>query len=173
MRPETQIGAKAGFCSRSAIIEARRGLELAKFERHVFVCTNQRDATAPRGSCAGGERSGDGKGDLHAIFKEKTAEAGLKHRVRANKAGCLDQCEHGPVVVVYPEEVWYGFVQPVDVEEIVSEHLVHGRAVKRLVLPDSCINTSTCPHKPAPKRSQPAAPGAPGSAEDIALGGVL
>jgi (2Fe-2S) ferredoxin len=82
------------------------------------------------------------------MFKEKTAEAGLKGSVRANKAGCLDQCEHGPVVVVYPEQVWYGFVQPGDVEEIVREHLVGGRPVQRLVLPDACLNAITCPHKP-------------------------
>jgi (2Fe-2S) ferredoxin len=85
---------------------------------------------------------------LHSLFKEQTAAAGLKGVVRANKAGCLDQCEHGPVVVVYPEQVWYGFVQPGDVEEIVREHLVGGRPVERLVLPDSCINASSCPHKP-------------------------
>jgi (2Fe-2S) ferredoxin len=117
---------------------------LARFERHVFVCTNQRDATAPRGSC-----TLDGKGVLHSLFKEKTAEAGLKGRVRANKAGCLDQCEHGPVVVVYPEQVWYGFVQPGDVDEIVREHLVGGRPVERLMLADSCINATVCPHKRA------------------------
>jgi (2Fe-2S) ferredoxin len=107
------------------------------------VCTNQRDASAPRGSC-----TLDGKGELHSLLKEKTAAAGLQGRVRINKAGCLDQCEHGPVIVVYPDEVWYGFVQPADVEEIVREHLVHGRSVERLVLPDSCLNTATCPHKP-------------------------
>lgn len=115
---------------------------LANFERHVFVCTNQRDAGAPRGSC-----SSDGKGELHRILKEKVGEAGLKAKVRANKAGCLDQCEHGPTVVVYPEQVWYGFVGIDDVEEIVREHLVGGRPVERLRLPEDCINTASCRHK--------------------------
>lgn len=142
--------------------------DLAKFERHVFVCTNQRDATAPRGSC-----TDDGKGQLHSLFKEKTAQAGLKNVVRANKAGCLDQCEHGPVVVVYPEQVWYGFVQPGDVEEIVQSHLVGGQPVARLVLPDTCVNTATCPHKPAPRKVAANEHGTPGSAEDVALSGVL
>ena len=118
-------------------------LSLANFERHVFVCTNQRDSSAPRGSC-----SPDGKGLLHQAFKERVAAAGLKSRVRANKAGCLDQCEHGPTVVVYPDEVWYGFVSLDDVEEIVDEHLVHGRPVGRLRLAETCINTASCPHKP-------------------------
>ena len=76
-------------------------------------------------------------------------DAGLKLTVRANKAGCLDQCEHGPTVVVYPEAVWYGHVTPADVDEIVTEHLVHGRPVERLVLADGCLNTASCPHRVA------------------------
>jgi (2Fe-2S) ferredoxin len=91
---------------------------LAKFERHVFVCTNTREPGSARPSC-----NQDGKGELHGIFKDKVKDAGLKTTVRANKAGCLDQCEHGPTVVVYPEAIWYGFVKAEDVDEIVSEHL--------------------------------------------------
>ena len=115
---------------------------MASFTRHVFVCTNQRDPSAPRGSC-----TPDGKGKLHKLFKDGVAEAGLSSLIRVNKAGCLDQCEHGPVVVVYPEQVWYGFVQPSDVDEVVSEHLVMDRPVSRLVLPQTCVNTAGCPHK--------------------------
>ena len=80
-------------------------------------------------------------------MKDAVKEAGLKGRVRVNEAGCLDQCEHGPVVVVYPEAVWYGFVQAKDVEEIVEEHLKHGRPVERLRLPQGCINSKECPHR--------------------------
>lgn len=76
----------------------------------------------------------------------------MKHKVRANEAGCLDQCEHGPVMVVYPEAVWYGFVSVDDVREIVSEHLVRGRPVERLRLPEPCLNTDSCPHRKAAKR---------------------
>jgi len=118
--------------------------DLAKFERHVFVCTNVREPGSARPSC-----THDGKGELHGIFKDKVKDAGLKATVRANKAGCLDQCEHGPMVVVYPEAVWYGHVTPADVDEIVSEHLVHGRPVDRLVLAEECLNTASCPHRPA------------------------
>jgi (2Fe-2S) ferredoxin len=67
--------------------------------------------------------------------------------VRINKSGCLDQCEHGPVVVVYPEAVWYGNVQPADAAEIVEEHLVGGRPVARLRMLDECLNTKGCAHR--------------------------
>ncbi len=73
--------------------------------------------------------------------------AGLAGRVRINKSGCLDQCEHGPTVVVYPEAVWYGHVRPEDAAEIVEEHLVGGRPVERLRLADECVNTKSCPHR--------------------------
>jgi (2Fe-2S) ferredoxin len=115
---------------------------LAKFKRHIFVCTNSREPGSARPSCAH-----SGSNDLHTLFKDKVKDAGLKATVRANKAGCLDQCEHGPTVAVYPEAVWYGFVKPEDVDEIVSEHIVSGRPVERLMLDDGCINTASCPHR--------------------------
>ena len=64
-------------------------------------------------------------------FRAALAARGLTGRVRANKAQCLDQCEHGPTVVVYPEQVWYGFVRPEDVEEIVDQHIVSFRQRNR------------------------------------------
>jgi (2Fe-2S) ferredoxin len=85
--------------------------------------------------------------ELQNRLKKLVKEAGLDDRVRINKAGCLDQCEHGPTVVVYPEAVWYGFVRPEDAEEIVREHLVDGRPVERLRIAESCLNTKSCPHK--------------------------
>ncbi|HEX3436133.1 MAG TPA: ferredoxin [Pseudacidobacterium sp.] len=115
---------------------------MAKFKRHIFVCTNSREPGSARPSCAH-----SGSNDLHTLFKDKVKDAGLKATVRANKAGCLDQCEHGPTVAVYPEAVWYGFVKPEDVDEIVSEHIVSGRPVERLMLDDGCINTASCPHR--------------------------
>jgi (2Fe-2S) ferredoxin len=115
---------------------------MPNFERHVFVCLNERDDSAARPSCAAKHSK-----KLKGALKDAAKDAGLKGRVRINEAGCLDQCEHGPVIVVYPEAVWYGFVHVRDVEEIVQEHLVNGRPVERLRLPDSCINTSHCPHR--------------------------
>jgi (2Fe-2S) ferredoxin len=79
-------------------------------------------------------------------LQKLTKEAGLAGKVRINKSGCLDQCEHGPVVVVYPGAVWYGSVQPADAAEIVSEHLVAGRPVERLRIADECLNSRNCPH---------------------------
>jgi (2Fe-2S) ferredoxin len=81
------------------------------------------------------------------VFKDAVAACGLKATVRANKAGCLDQCEHGPNVVVYPDEIWYGGVRLEDVTEIVESHIAGGVPVERLRLRDDCINTPTCDHK--------------------------
>jgi (2Fe-2S) ferredoxin len=115
---------------------------LPTFEHHVFVCCNARPEGAPRPSC-----TQDGKSDLHAELKKLVKAAGLDGRVRVNKCGCLDQCEHGPVVVVYPEAVWYGNVTPADAAEIVAEHLVAGRPVKRLRVAEECLNSKSCPHR--------------------------
>jgi (2Fe-2S) ferredoxin len=115
---------------------------LALFERHVFVCQNVRPEGAPRPSC-----TADGTSELIPQLKKFAKAAGLDGVIRVNKAGCLDQCEHGPVLVVYPEAVWYGHVRPEDAEEIVAEHLVGGRPVERLRLAGECINTKECAHR--------------------------
>ena len=85
---------------------------------------------------------------MHQAFKKAVSVRGLKGRVRANRAGCLDQCEHGPNVVIYPEAVWYGHVTPADVDEILDSHILNGRPVERLRLADECLNTASCPHRP-------------------------
>jgi len=113
------------------------------FERHVFVCTNRRETGHPRGCC-----DPSGAEALHKAFKQAVADRGLNRRIRANRAGCLDQCEHGPTVVVYPDAVWYGGVTPADVAEIVDRHLAGGTPVARLRLADGCVNAATCAHKP-------------------------
>jgi (2Fe-2S) ferredoxin len=113
------------------------------YERHIFVCTNQRPEGHPRGCCDPENNSA-----LQGRFKKALADRGLKGSVRANRAGCLDQCEHGPTVVVYPDNVWYGFVTADDVAEIVDSHVVGGVPVERLRMPDGCVNTPRCPHKP-------------------------
>lgn len=115
---------------------------MSGFERHIFICTNKRPVGNPRGCC-----DPEGLGELQLAFKRKLAEKGLKSSVRANKAGCLDQCEHGPNVVVYPEGVWYGNVNFEDVAEIVESHIINGVPVARLVMREECINTETCEHR--------------------------
>ena len=115
---------------------------MAPFKHHVFVCHNTRPEGAPRPSC-----TSDGKSELHTQLQQLAKAAGLGNTVRINKAGCLDQCEHGPTVVVYPEGVWYGCVQLEDAAVIVEEHLVGGRPVERLQIADECINSKMCPHR--------------------------
>ncbi len=130
-------------CVRSGLVSlGQEEHRLPLFERHVFVCHNTRPEGAPRPSC-----TADGKSELHTQLQQLTKAAGLGSTVRINKSGCLDQCEHGPTVVVYPEAVWYCHVKPEDAAEIVQEHLVNGRPVERLRLADECINTKTCPHR--------------------------
>jgi len=116
---------------------------MPQFEKHIFICGNQRPAGHPRGCC-----DPVGQAGLQKLFKQKLAERGLKGRVRANQSGCLDQCEHGPNLVVYPEAVWYGGVTPDDVDEIVESHILGEKPVERLRLKDSCINALGCEHKP-------------------------
>jgi (2Fe-2S) ferredoxin len=121
---------------------------MAKFRHHIFVCTNQRPPENPRGCC-----DPQGLGSLQLAFKKELAARGLKAEIRANRAGCLDQCEHGPTVAIYPEGVWYGGVQAEDVIEIIESHLMNGEPVERLLLHDACINTPQCEHK-APRKSE-------------------
>jgi (2Fe-2S) ferredoxin len=103
---------------------------MSYYQRHIFFCLNQR--VSGEASC--GDHAPT-KGFDHC--KKRVAAAGLNGpgQVRVNKAGCLDRCAGGPVAVVYPEGTWYTFVDEADIDEIVDEHLTHGRVVQRLVLP--------------------------------------
>lgn len=103
---------------------------MSRYERHIFTCINRREPGNPKGCCA--EK---GSEEIAALFKAGLHERGLKIRMRANKAGCLDQCASGPTVVVYPEGVWYANVTTADVEEIIEKHLVGGQVVERLLNP--------------------------------------
>ena len=96
-------------------------------DRHVFICTNRREPGNPKGCCA--EK---GSEEVREEFKKQLHERGLKKTMRANAAGCLDQCARGVAVVVYPEQVWYGGVTKDDVTEIVESHLIGGVPVERL-----------------------------------------
>ena len=95
---------------------------VAVFERHVFVCTSGEYCPS---------KDGDSK-EIHKALKALVAKAGLKGKVRINNSGCLDQCGHGPMAVVYPEGVWYSHLTLNDVPLIVDEHLVKGRPVESL-----------------------------------------
>ncbi|MFT5525946.1 MAG: (2Fe-2S) ferredoxin [Pirellulaceae bacterium] len=106
------------------------------FTSHIFVCCNQRAAGHPRGCC-----DCDGSENLRNLFKAEVKKRNLGPLVRANKAGCLDQCEFGPAVVIYPQGIWYGGVQAEDVPRIIEETVVHGRVLEDLVIPADLLNT--------------------------------
>ncbi|HRE17290.1 MAG TPA: (2Fe-2S) ferredoxin domain-containing protein [Rhodocyclaceae bacterium] len=96
------------------------------YSHHAFFCCNQR----PEGeACC----NNHGASDLLAYAKDQARALGVdRERIRINKAGCLGRCDEGPLIVVYPEGVWYTYVDRSDIDEIVSEHLLHGRIVDRL-----------------------------------------
>ena len=100
---------------------------MPSLQRHVFVCINERAADNPKGCCK--LRGGI---DVRDRLKAELSSRGLSKIIRANNAGCLDQCEHGVTVVVYPEQVWYGGVTVGDVPEIIERHLFGGVPVERL-----------------------------------------
>lgn len=104
---------------------------MPSFQRHVFVCINERPADSPRGCC-----KARGGVEVRDRLKKELSKRGLSKLVRANNSGCLDQCEQGVTIVVYPEQVWYGHVTVDDIPEIVEQHLIGGEVVTRLLLPD-------------------------------------
>jgi (2Fe-2S) ferredoxin len=102
------------------------------FKRHIFFCLNQRengeDCCADHNAKAGFD---------HCKSRVKAEKLAGPGGVRVNKAGCMDRCAGGPVAVVYPEAVWYTYVDESDIDEIVESHLKNGVVVDRLVLPDT------------------------------------
>lgn len=114
------------------------------YSHHIFVCGNKREKGHPRGCC---DKHGDGRirDALKSAIKEHKSE--IHGPVRVNQAGCLDQCEHGPVVVIYPQAIWYGHVKPSDAERIISQTVVKGELLQDLLIDENCLNSPNCPHK--------------------------
>ena len=100
---------------------------MSYYQRHVFFCCNQRE---------GGETccANQGAVGMRDYAKRRVKELGMagEGKVRVNVAGCLDRCDEGPCIVVYPDAVWYTYVDQSDIDEIIDEHLKHGRIVGRL-----------------------------------------
>lgn len=109
---------------------------MAPFTHHIFVCCNRRPDGHARGCC-----DCDGTSELREAFKSELKRRKLGPTVRANASGCLDQCELGPVVVIYPQQIWYGRVTVNDVNRIIDESIIGGRVVDELLIPDHLLNT--------------------------------
>jgi (2Fe-2S) ferredoxin len=107
----------------------QEGRSLDFYRYHVFFCTNLRAPDAPRPSCGG-----CGSEHLRTYAKQRVSELGLNGpgRVRINQAGCMERCEQGPAVVIYPEGIWYRCRNTSDVDAIIEQHLLQGRVVERL-----------------------------------------
>jgi (2Fe-2S) ferredoxin len=115
-----------------------------KPDKYVLVCTNERPAGHPRGSCI--QR---GAADVLATFRDLQGERGHFH-YKVVATGCLEPCLAGPTVVVYPDNVWYGGVTPEDVPRIIDEHLAGGTPVEFLILDDDDFERSQRATKQAP-----------------------
>ena len=104
---------------------------MTRYQRHVFVCINERPAGHPKGCCL--EK---GSAQVRDTLKAELQKRGLASIVRANNAGCLDACEFGVSMVVYPEGIWYGGVTVADIPEIVERTIIRGEVIERLVIKD-------------------------------------
>ncbi len=100
---------------------------MKRYNKHIFICENKRPDGHPRGCCAD-----KGSSELREYFKVRLKELGLNSEVRANASGCLDACEFGISVVVYPEQIWYGGVTKGDVEDIIQSHIINNQPIDRL-----------------------------------------
>ena len=100
---------------------------MSYYRHHVFFCVNQRD----EGHECCNQHDAEG---IRGYAKDCIKKLNLsgKGKVRINLAGCLDRCSEGPVLVVYPDNVWYTYIDKNDIDEIISEHIQHGRVVERL-----------------------------------------
>ncbi len=113
----------------SALTGLSRMPIMSYYQRHLFFCCNQR----PGGdTCC----NNHGASAMRDYAKQRLKALGLtgKGKVRVNRSGCLDRCEEGPCIVVYPEAIWYTYVDKSDIDEIIDEHLLKGRIVERLLL---------------------------------------
>lgn len=108
---------------------------MKRFEKHIFVCENKRPEGHPKGCC-----SDKNSPAVRELFKKRLKELGLNFSVRANSAGCLDACEYGVTVLVYPEQVWYGGITVDNVEEIIQQHIINNQPVERLKIKNINFN---------------------------------
>jgi (2Fe-2S) ferredoxin len=105
---------------------------MSRYLRHVFVCINERPKGHPKGCCL--EK---GSNEVRSALKAELKKRGLAGLVRANNSGCLDACEHGISMVIYPEGIWYGKVTKEDIPEIIDRTILRGEVIQRLLISDA------------------------------------
>ena len=97
------------------------------FKKHIFICENLRPADSSKGCCAS-----KGGAQIKKVMKQKLAQKGLNKIYRTNSAGCLDACEHGVAMVIYPQAIWYGHVEESDIDEIIDKSILRDDVIRRL-----------------------------------------
>ncbi|MEO5340303.1 MAG: hypothetical protein H7837_07285 [Magnetococcus sp. MYC-9] len=109
-------------------------MEAAFYDIHVFCCVNSRDVTDPRIGCGR-----QGALELQGYLKARVKQSAVPARIRINNSGCLDRCALGPVLVIYPEGVWYHYRTQADMDEILARHILGGERVERLLLHNDSV----------------------------------
>ncbi len=102
---------------------------MSYYEKHVFFCLNEREDGRPCCAAAGAQKMQE-----YAKKRIKALDLNGADKCRINKAGCLDRCEEGPVIVVYPQGTWYTYVDAHDIDEIIESDIIGGKVVERLQL---------------------------------------
>ena len=100
---------------------------MSHLKKHLFICENKRPDGHPRGCCA--DKGGK---EIKNALKVELAKRGIKKEFRANTAGCLDVCEHGVSMVIYPQNIWYGNVKTEDISQIIEDSILNDLVIKRL-----------------------------------------
>tara|TARA_B110000014_G_C19856243_1_gene443606 strand:- start:322 stop:630 length:309 start_codon:yes stop_codon:yes gene_type:complete len=100
---------------------------MSRYKKHIFICINKRESSLNKKSCS------DAGFEIRAKFVEELRKNNLMHEVRANKSGCLGGCSFGPVIVIYPDQIWYKNVKLEDVSEIVNETIINNKILDRLL----------------------------------------
>jgi (2Fe-2S) ferredoxin len=119
---------------------------MGRFKRHIFVCVNERPADHPKGCCAS-----KGSVDVRDFLKAELKKRGLARIIRSNNAGCLDACEHGISMVIYPEGIWYAKVTRDDIPEIIERTILGGEVIQRLLPQDARYTPSFLQYPPLEK----------------------
>ncbi len=101
---------------------------MSRYKKHIFICINKRESSLNKKSCS------DAGFQIRNKFVEELRKNNLIHEVRANKSGCLGGCAFGPVIVIYPDQIWYKNVKLEDVSEIVNETIINNKILDRLLL---------------------------------------